>query len=372
MSGSGSVKRPEYRRIWKSVKGECIDPFEYYRLSLQVIYILMFRNRNLLIVSVILVLVLFAFLSFPVIYSVSGSLSKTSRVDANILVIEGWLPPYAIDLGYNEFKNGGYDFVITTGIGISGYYEVSMNGYLIFYTEGRFKKTDIIHDHILEIDAFGTTKEEIQTHFNVYVNDSLVADFFAATKKRLYQINWRGNPETIDSVMIQFDNDSFDRYGDRNLYVKEIVFNNMTHIPYQQNSEYDIGELDGKRRVANNFTSHAEIAANVLLSSGIDSSKVIAITGKEVKINRTLSSALAFRDWLETTDTEVKGINIVTLGIHAGRTRMTYNKILDKKYKIGIISIPDNRENSSGKYKIFKTIRESFGLVYYWIILLPF
>jgi hypothetical protein len=172
--------------------------------------------------------------------------------------------------------------------------------------------------------------------------------------------------------MVQFDNDRFDEHGDRNLYVKEIVFDHKIHIPYQHNSVYDIGELDGKRRFNNNFNSHAELAKNALLSLGIDSSLILAIPGKNVRINRTLSSALAFRDWLKTSNIEVKGINIVTEGTHARRTWMTYNKILKGNYKIGIISLPEYKEHPSWKYKVFNTLREAIGLVYYWFILIPY
>ena len=87
--------------------------------------------------------------------------------------------------------------------------------------------------------------------------------------------------------------------------------------------------------------SNAEFAKNRLLSMGIDSSLLIAIPGNKVKINRTLTSALAFRDWLKSTNIDIKGINIISMGTHARRTWMTYNKILNEKYKIGIISLPD-------------------------------
>ena len=197
-------------------------------------------------------------------------------------------------------------------------------------------------------------------------------DFLADKKKRQYQIQWKGNLTKIHSVMIQFDNDKFDKDVDRNLYVREIIFDRMIHISYQHNSEYDIGELDRKRRLNNNYNSHAELARNALLSLGIDSSLVLAIPGKRVRINRTLSSALAFRDWLKTSDIDVQGINIVTEGTHARRTWMTYNKILDKKYEIGIISLPEYEEHPSWKYKVFNTLREVIGLVYYWFILIPY
>lgn len=334
--------------------------------------ILMSGKKKILIAIILSLFLGGAIVSLPIIYSISDRLAKTSRVEANILLVEGWLLPYYIEMAYDEFKETGYDHVITTGIRISGYFQVSMNGYLIFYTHGRFKGLDDEADHTIAIDAYSEAEGEDSAHFKFYVNDSLAADFFSGKKKRLYEITWRGRLSDIDSVLIQFDNDRYNQITDRNLYVKEIIFDNEFHISYQYNSEYDVGSLDGVRRVNNNFSSHAELARNTLLSMGLDSSLILAIPGKKVRINRTLSSALAFSSWLKTTDIEVKGINIVTQGTHAGRTLMTYNKILDKKYEIGIISLPDYREHSSRKYKVLKTLRETFGLVYYWLILIPY
>lgn len=332
----------------------------------------MIKRKKVLILTVLILLILACILALPVIYSISGRLSKTTRVKANILLVEGWLPAYAIEMAYNEFINNSYDRIITTGIRISGYFQVSMNGYLIFYTHDKFKKIAESGEHTFAIDAYSEMEKEECAHFNVFVNDSMVADFFADKKKRLYEITWKGNLAKIDSVMIQFDNDKFEEHVDRNLYVKEIVFDHSVHIPYQYNSVYDIGDLDGKRRINNNFNSHAELARNALISLGVDSSLIVAVPGKKVRLNRTLSSALAFRDWLKTSDIEVKGINIITEGTHAERTWMTYNKIMDKKYKIGIISLPDYEESYSRKYKVLKTLRETIGLIYYWIILIPY
>jgi hypothetical protein len=332
----------------------------------------MFKKKKILITTILFVLILSGILFLPVIYSISDHLSKTTRVKANILLVEGWLPHYAIEMAYNEFINNSYDHVITTGIRISGYFQVSMNGYLIFFTHDKLKGIDASEDHTIAIDAYSDMEEEDCAHFKVFINDSIVADFYADKKKRQYEIPWKGKSSKIDSVMVQFDNDRFDEHGDRNLYVKEIVFDHKIHIPYQHNSVYDIGELDGKRRFNNNFNSHAELAKNALLSLGIDSSLILAIPGKNVRINRTLSSALAFRDWLKTSNIEVKGINIVTEGTHARRTWMTYNKILKGNYKIGIISLPEYKEHPSWKYKVFNTLREAIGLVYYWFILIPY
>jgi hypothetical protein len=65
----------------------------------------------------------------------------------------------------------------------------------------------------------------------------------------------------------------------------------------------------------------------------------------------------------------VKGINIISSVPHARRSWMIYNKILGKDYNVGIITQPDF-DNPNFLRKIIKELREFFGMVYYWIILI--
>jgi hypothetical protein len=297
----------------------------------------------------------------------------SDQVKANILVVEGWLPDYALEMAYNEFQKNGYDYIVTTGLKNNlDYYPLYMNGYLIFYPRDKFKYFDKSDHHIIEINAFSELGGENSAHFNFFINNLLIADFYAEKHKRIFPISWVGTLKDIDSVMVEFNNDAIGDFGDRNLYVKEIIIDHKIKIPFQNNSEYDIGVLDGKRRIINNFNSEAELARNSLLSMGMDSALIIATPGQRVKINRTLTSALAFRDWLKTTKINIKGINIISMGTHARRTWMTYNKILNEKYVIGIISLPDYDNNQSRRNRFLKTIRETLGLIYYWVILVPY
>jgi hypothetical protein len=172
--------------------------------------------------------------------------------------------------------------------------------------------------------------------------------------------------------MIQFTNDRVDEQGDLNLSIKDIVIDDTLIIPYLHNSEYDISELDNKRRLINNYDSAAERAKSLLVSQGIDSTIIIAVPARKARINRTLTSALAFRDWLTKSGLNVRGINILSSGPHARRTWMTYNKVLDGKYNIGIISLPSENNNPSKIGRAIKTLRETVGIVYYWFILIPY
>jgi hypothetical protein len=312
------------------------------------------------------------FLSKHTFHYLRGYLSKSEHVKANVLIVEGWIPEYAIDLAVKEFDKEKYDYIVTTGLKyFNEYFKLSENGYLVFHPKGINSEKNC-DQHLIEVNAYGSLNGSYSAHFNLYVNNELIGDFFADKHKRKYSAKWYGALSEAKTIVIQFTNDEFDENGDINLFVKDIVIDHNTVVPYLNNSEYDMSQLNGKRRIVNNFNSVAELARNRLLLMGIDTGKVTAVPGANVKINRTLTSALAFRDWLRETNIDIKGINIISLGTHSRRTWMTYNKILEGKYKIGIISIRDEKTNQSEIKVILNTLREILEIFYYWIILLPY
>jgi len=330
-------------------------------------------KKRLISLVVLLSVLITAFLLFSRT-SLIRFLSKSSRVNPEMLIVEGWLPDPALKSAVEEIQNNSYKLVITTGIRSSelDYCEMGMNGYFIFYPEFRTDPGKDIGIHTLEVDAKSKMGGIYSCHFNFFVNDSLVAHFSADEKSNKYGIEWYGSLSNIDSLMIYFDNDMVDENGDRNLFIKELIIDNIITIPYQYNSVYDIGALDGKERIINNYGTLAELARNKLVRYGIDSSKILPIAAKRPGLNRTLSSALAFRDGLETAKIKYTDINIFTLGIHARRTWLTYKSILDKSYNVGIIALPDSVSRESEESESIKIFAETLDLVYYWIILIPY
>ena len=184
--------------------------------------------------------------------------------------MEGWLPEYAVENAYSEFQKNGYEYIITTGLKLDvDYFKESMGGYLIFYPDKRFSGLSERGPHVIEISAYSELEAPNSAHFNVFVNDSLVSDFFADTKKQKYLTRWAGQLTKIDSVMVQFDNDKVGDFGDRNLYVKDVIIDHKITIPYPYNSVYDIVEQYGLRRVRNNYNSNAELTRNRLYRWGL-------------------------------------------------------------------------------------------------------
>jgi len=300
-------------------------------------------------------------------------LSRTEKVEANVLLVEGWLPDFALDVAANEYSNNSYDLILTTGNIIpDSYYTMYGSGYLTFYLENLTAARNDAKQHKIEVEAYSELEGENCAHFYFYVNDSICADFYADKKERKYGINWKGDISEIDSVTIHFDNDKWGEWGDRNLFVKEIIIDNKLHFPYLHNSKYDYLDMDGKDIIIFKYNSYAELAKNKLINIGIDAGSITAIPGERTAINRTLKSAKAFQVWLKESNLKVKGINIVSLGSHAQRTWMVYRKVLGNQYKTGIISVSDYENNLAEKYNIMTPLREILGIIYYWFILIPY
>ena len=111
--------------------------------------------------------------------------------------------------------------------------------------------------------------EKYRSHFNVYINDSLLAEFTADKTVRNYSLSWTGSLKDIDSIMVHFDNDFVDEGEYRNLYVREIIIDDTIVVPYKTNSVYDIGKIDNKERTPNDYHSHADLARIELISKGL-------------------------------------------------------------------------------------------------------
>lgn len=306
--------------------------------------------------------------------NLSDFLSKSQVADANVLILEGWLHDDAIEMIKKEVLKKDYDLFIAAGVKTSDldFFKLPMNGYLIFYTESQKFTDKVFKNHLIEITAKSKMGGIYKCHFNFYINDSIVADFVTDGQPGISSFQWFGSLRDIDSLMVQFTNDMFDENGDRDLFVKEIIIDNQFIIPYQHNSVYDIGAIGGSNRTLNSYESHPQIIRNKLMSFGIDSSKVVALTSKKTTFNRTLVSALAVREWLKSSGQIVKGINVVSRGIHSRRTLITYKRVLNNTDNVGIISLPERVEGDSGKNSVFRILIESADYLYYNIILLPY
>jgi hypothetical protein len=331
-------------------------------------------KRKVLVVFVLLIVIIGLIALFVASNTrLKGFLSESHKVDANLLIIDGWLNVTSIEMIKEEVLSQNYDLVLTAGMQSSDleFCKVPMNGFLIFYP-GLQTFKDINKEHVIEITARSKMGGIYSCHFNFYVNDSIIADFICDEQPRKFLARWHGSLINIDSLTVEFTNDMVDENGDRDLHVKEVIIDDTIIINYQYNSVLDYGSIGGPGRIVNDYNSHPQIIRNKLFEFGVDSSRVLAITIKKTLFNRTLASAVAVRKWLKSSELGVKGINVVSKGIHSRRTWLAYRRILDLSYNVGIISLPDQMDPDPEGKMILRTLGETLDLIYYNIILIPY
>lgn len=87
--------------------------------------------------------------------------------------------------------------------------------------------------------------------------------------------------------------------------------------------------------------SAADICAETLLRYGADTDKLVSIPAERVKRDRTYNTAFAVKMWLEKEGRHIEKLDVLSLGVHARRTRYLYREAFGEEAAIGVISIED-------------------------------
>jgi uncharacterized SAM-binding protein YcdF (DUF218 family) len=77
--------------------------------------------------------------------------------------------------------------------------------------------------------------------------------------------------------------------------------------------------------------------------------------------NRTFQSALALRKWIEENHVPVTSFNLVTLGPHARRSRLLFEKAFAGKAQVGIIAVEHREYDPKRWWKYSEGVKEVIG-----------
>jgi len=97
------------------------------------------------------------------------------------------------------------------------------------------------------------------------------------------------------------------------------------------------------------YRNFADLAEANLLYLGCNSETLRAVPAPPVEKDRTFASAIALREWIDREFPAAKGINLVTLGAHARRSRMMFQRAFDGRLHVGVIAI-ENRDYDPGRW----------------------
>jgi len=105
------------------------------------------------------------------------------------------------------------------------------------------------------------------------------------------------------------------------------------------------------------YKTSAELGAATLLKLGLDRDSVQAVPTPAVRQDRTYASALALKQWLQQHNAMPAELNLISLGAHARRSRLLFEKAFGQDARVGIIALENQDYDPEHWWKSSQGVR---------------
>jgi hypothetical protein len=105
------------------------------------------------------------------------------------------------------------------------------------------------------------------------------------------------------------------------------------------------------------YKTYAELSAATLLKLGLNRDSVQAVPAPPVRQDRTYASALALKKWLQEHNAMPAEFNLISLGPHARRSRLLFEKAFGGDVRVGIIALEDQDYDPQHWWKSSQGVR---------------
>jgi hypothetical protein len=109
------------------------------------------------------------------------------------------------------------------------------------------------------------------------------------------------------------------------------------------------------------FKSYAELARVRLKALGAEDGHIVVLETTDIKKDRTYQSARAVKEWISLNWTELMGLDVYTLGTHARRSRLLYQKVFGDGVAVGVIAASDQSYDSNNWWRSSNGVRTVVG-----------
>jgi len=103
--------------------------------------------------------------------------------------------------------------------------------------------------------------------------------------------------------------------------------------------------------------SMPELTRATLIKLGLDSLNIATIECGAVFRNRTQTSAKKLGQWISEKEIPVQHVDVLTIGCHAKRSQLLFQKALGQQYTVGVWAIPDKTYDIDKWWKTSKGAR---------------
>jgi hypothetical protein len=125
-------------------------------------------------------------------------------------------------------------------------------------------------------------------------------------------------------------------------YLPDIILDNVAQLKHDSLLFICAGLPLEKGLLCPGYSNYAVYNADMLISKGVDSLRVISAPAKLTSTERTYSTALAVKEKLNSLGFSSGEINVVCAGTHARRSQLLYRKAFKPEWKVGVISFSDH------------------------------
>jgi hypothetical protein len=105
------------------------------------------------------------------------------------------------------------------------------------------------------------------------------------------------------------------------------------------------------------YKTYAELGAATLLKLGLDRDSVQAVPTPAVRQDRTYASALVLKQWLQQHNAMPAELNLISLGAHARRSRLLFEKAFGQDARVGIIALENQDYDPEHWWKSSQGVR---------------
>ncbi len=302
-------------------------------------------------------------------------LSPNDPVDADVLIVEGWISPATAGQVVDEFTGGNYEYIITTGAQFDKTYNLSQNGKVRFDLDAAgvdLNKRDTI---TFNLYAFGEPALGEYARYRIIYNEDTIGSNYTGPGMQKYIHRYATQDDNSGEAFVLYDNDIYTEKEDRNLHLWKLVVNGKTipaRSPYTRLIR-DHGSGYTERSL--NQYSLAGEKAYELIMSGLDNSRIIALEVPEVKRFRTYTDAVIVSEYFRENRDIPSSVNVFSQGNHARRSRLLYRYALPANINVGIIASEMPRSEGVDSFvnssRWFSTVRQLGAYLYTKVIFNP-
>ena len=105
------------------------------------------------------------------------------------------------------------------------------------------------------------------------------------------------------------------------------------------------------------YKSWANYGASTLIKMGMGNTQVEAVSAPSVIKDRTYTSAIFLKNWLEQQSETKTNLNLISFDVHSRRSQLLFQKAFGNNVSVGIIAVQDRGYNPQRWWKFSAGIR---------------